>query len=69
MSRRSLIPLILVLLMMAALLLGACVSSGGGGSSTPVSGAKVTPALNDNATTAPLPFPAELGATMTAQAR
>jgi hypothetical protein len=69
MSRRSLILLILVILIMVALLLGACVSSGGGGAVTPESGAMVTPALNDNATTAPLPFPPVIAATMTAGAR
>ncbi len=69
MSRRSAIVVLVILVLMAGLLLGACVSSGGGGGVTPEFGARVTPAANDNATTAPLPFPPEIAATMTAQAR
>lgn len=69
MSGRSAIVVLVVLLLMTGLLLGACVSSGGGGGVTPETGARVTPAANDNATTAPLPFPLDIAATMTAQAR
>jgi hypothetical protein len=56
---------LLVILAMSAVLLVGCVSSGGGG--TPIPGGAITPALDDNATTAPLPFPKEIEQTMTAQ--
>ena len=58
---------LLVILAIAVILVVGCVSSGGG--STPIPGGAVTPALDDNATTAPLPFPKEIEQTMTAQAK
>jgi hypothetical protein len=59
-------PLLLFVVVMSIVLVG-CVSSGGG--VTPVPSAKITPSFNDNATTAPLPFPPEIMQTMTAQAK
>lgn len=58
--------LLVILAVTAALLVG-CVSSGGG--VTPVPAGAITPARDDNATTAPLPFPKEIAQTMTAQAK
>ena len=59
--------LVLVFIALAAILLVGCVSSGGGETAVPA--LNVTPAFNDNATTAPLPFPPEIAQTMTAQAK
>jgi hypothetical protein len=65
-AKEGILPLLMMILLVGALLVG-CVSSGGGG--TPLPGSAVTPAVDDNGTTAPLPFPPEIGQTMTAQAK
>lgn len=64
-KRKHWVPFII--LVVGIVLLVGCVSSGGG--STPIPGGAITPAVDDNATTAPLPFPKEIAQTMTAQAK
>ncbi len=67
MTKRSQFWYLWVVLAVTAVLLVGCVSSGGGVTPLPPGG--ITPGLNDNATTAPLPFPKEVEQTMTAQAK